>query len=217
MRKRFFLLVFALLLTASALAQAPRFRIYLIHHGWHAGIAFCQADLWRTDWPEAVRFPAYRYLEVGWGEAGYYPDPDPGAGDALRAALWPTDAVLHVAAFDYPPVRLFKGPVREIVLDSVAFRRLVTHVAGYFKRDAQGKVQQVGPGLYGRESFFYAAHGRYHLLNNCNHWVARALRAAGLPVRGALTLQDLWRQIEPLSTVPVEEVACPLPGEDDTG
>ncbi|MFO7315144.1 DUF2459 domain-containing protein, partial [Rhodothermus marinus] len=57
------------------------------------------------------------------------------------------------------------------------------------------------PGLYGRESFFYAAHGRYHLFNNCNHWVARALRAAGLPVHPGrtLTIRDLWRQIEPLS------------------
>jgi len=200
-RKRFFLLGLTLLLVGLAVAQERRFRIYLIHHGWHAGIAFCQADLEGTDWPAEVFFPERRFVEVGWGEAGYYPDPDPGAGDALRAALWPTDAVLHVAAFDHPPARIFRGPVRQIDLDSTAFRRLVAYVADYFKRDAQGGLEPVAPGLYGLESRFYAAKGRYHLFNNCNHWVARALRAAGLPVHPAraLTLGDLWRQLEPLS------------------
>ena len=208
-RKRFFLLGLTLLLVGLAVAQERRFRIYLIHHGWHAGIAFCQADLEGTDWPAEAFFPERRFVEVGWGEAGYYPDPDPGAGDALRAALWPTDAVLHVAAFDRPPALIFKGPVRQIDLDSTAFRRLVAYVADYFKRDAQGGLEPVAPGLYGMESQFYAAKGRYHLFNNCNHWVARALRAAGLPVHPAraLTLGDLWRQLEPLSQAASPEAA----------
>ncbi|SHK85557.1 conserved hypothetical protein [Rhodothermus profundi] len=213
MQKRFLSIGLALLLAGQALAQERRFTIYLIHHGWHAGIAFCQADLEGTDWPEEVRFPARRYVEVGWGEAGYYPDPDPGAGDALRAALWPTAAVLHVVAFDHPPARIFSGPVRQVELDSMAFRKLVAFVAGYFKRDAQGKLQPVAPALYGQEGQFYAARGRYHLLNNSNRWVARALRTAGLPVWPArvLTIKDLWAQIEPLSSMAEKAAACPLP------
>ncbi len=201
------------MLVGMALAQERRFTIYLIHHGWHAGIAFCQADLRGTDWPSEVFFPAQRYVEVGWGEAGYYPDPNPDAGDALRAALWPTEAVLHVAAFDYAPARIFKGPVRQLALDSTAFQKLVTYIANYFKRDAQGALQPVAPALYGRAGQFYAAKGRYHLFNNSNRWTARALRTAGLPVWPArvLTIKDLWAQIEPLSTEAEETTACPLP------
>lgn len=200
-QKRFFLLGFLLLLADLSSAQERRFRIYLIHHGWHAGIAFCQAQLKGTNWPAGAFFLAWRYIEVGWGEAGYYPHPDPGVEDALRAALWPTDAVLHIAAFDAPPAWISKRPMRQIELDSMAFQRLVAYVVDFFELDAQGRPQLVAPGLYGRESQFYAAKGRYHLFNNCNHWVARALRAAGLLVypSRALTLQDLWRQLERLS------------------
>lgn len=198
-----------LFIDLSVQAQ-PRYRVYLVHHGWHAGIAFCQKDLWDTLWPREVFFPERRFLEVGWGEAGYYPDPNPGVGDALRAALWPSRAVLHVAGFDDAPVQLFRESVRQLDLDAEAFRRLVAYVANYFARDQTGQVQRLQPGLYGRESFFYAARGRYHLFNNCNHWVARALRAAGLPVAPAraLTVGDLWQQLEPLTEASTEEAYC---------
>lgn len=201
--------VLSLFVNFSGQAQ-HRYRVYLVHHGWHAGIAFCQEDLRDTAWPKEVFFPERRFLEIGWGEAGYYPDPDPGVGDALRAALWPTRAVLHVAGFDHAPVQLFRESVRQLDLNAEAFRRLVAYVADYFVHDPSGQVQRLQPGLYGRESFFYAARGRYHLLNNCNHWVARALRTAGLPVAPAraLTVGDLWRQLEPLTEAPTEEVYC---------
>ncbi|MBA2270962.1 MAG: DUF2459 domain-containing protein, partial [Chthoniobacterales bacterium] len=41
------------------------------------------------------------------------------------------------------------------------------------------KIQELGPGLYGRVSRFYPAHGRYYFANTCNNWTARMMRAGG--------------------------------------
>jgi hypothetical protein len=65
-----------------------------------------------------------------------------------------------------------------------------------FERGDEGDLRPLGPGLYAR-SRFYAARGRYHVFNNCNHWTARTLGAAGLPVETehALTEEQLMEQV----------------------
>jgi hypothetical protein len=42
-------------------------------------------------------------------------------------------------------------------------------------------VGAIRPGLE-RYSFFYPARGNFHILNNCNSWIARALKTAGFSV-----------------------------------
>ena len=48
-------------------------------------------------------------------------------------------------------------------------------------RLADGQPVAEGPGLYG-PSLFYAGAGRFSYRNLCNHWAARLLNAAGVPV-----------------------------------
>ncbi len=170
--------------------------VYVVDHGWHAGLVLRLADL-PEGWPALDDFAGAAYLEFGWGDAGYYPHPDPGAGDLLKAGLWPTASVLHVAGLRRPPAQAF--PEREVLqveLSREGFDRLAGFVAATFARDAEGAVRARGAGLYG-DSRFYAARGRYHVFNNCNHWTARALRAAGCPVTSAYTLtaRELLRQV----------------------
>lgn len=179
--------------------------VWIIPHGWHAGLAVRLADLPPGAWPEAEALGEAAYLEVGWGEAGYFPDPAPGLLDVLRAGLWPTPSVLHVAALGLPPEEAFAG--REVVrlpLSRARLRTLVEAVRAAYARDEAGRPRPLEPGLYGPRSRFYASRGRYHVFHNCNHWAAGVLAEAGLPfapVR-SLTLPDLMAQARRIRSGP---------------
>ncbi len=197
----------------------PAYPVWVVEHGWHAGVAVRQASLRAAGvapavWPERADFPRGGYVEVGWGEAGYYPDPDPGVGDALRAGLWPTASVLHVTGFVRPPPEAF--PHREVLrleVSAEGLRALARFVHDAHLRGGSGaRAEPVREGLWDG-SLFYPGAGRYHALRNCNTWVAAALRAAGLPVApgGALTVGALMRQLRPLAEEP------PPPGAPSPG
>ena len=65
-----------------------------------------------------------------------------------------------------------------------------------------GRGETVARGLY-QDSWFYPAHGRFHLLNTCNTWTARMLTAAGVGVSpsGVNTAEDLMRRLRDLPNV----------------
>ena len=69
----------------------------------------------------------------------------------------------------------------ELHLSRRGFEAMARFVDEEYQRDREGQPVRLERGLYGA-SWFYAAHGTYHLFNTCNTWVARALRAAELPV-----------------------------------
>lgn len=150
--------------------------IYLVEHGWHAGVVIARAALPPGSWDVLEDFPDARYFEVGWGDATYYQANDPGVGTTLKAGLWPTESVLHVAAFRNPPTEVFaRRTVIRIPISDAGLDALLDFIRRYHARDSTGAVIPVGPGLYGDGSRFYAAEGRYHALNNSNVWAARAL------------------------------------------
>ena len=53
-----------------------------------------------------------------------------------------------------------------------------------------------GPGNWHKHSMFYLAEGEYSLFNTCNSWTAKALQAAGLPIRTTLKAAGLMRQLQ---------------------
>ena len=57
----------------------------------------------------------------------------------------------------------------------------------------------LGQGQYAN-SRFYAARGKYSLLQTCNTWTARALRSAGLPITSlyAVSAGNVMAQTRPL-------------------
>jgi hypothetical protein len=61
--------------------------IYLVNHGWHAGIVLKWTDIPAPLWPESKDFSNARYLEVGWGDKEYYQTPTPHFGIAIKAIL----------------------------------------------------------------------------------------------------------------------------------
>jgi uncharacterized protein (TIGR02117 family) len=163
----------------------PRTTIYLVNHGWHAGIVLPRAGLPDSVWPALGDCPGAQYLEVGWGDRDYYQEPDPHIGITLKAGLLPTASVLHIVGFDGPVPAYF--PYSEIIgigLSSAGFEHLSRTIAASFARDEAGNARPLDPDLYGN-SRFYLSRETYHLFNTCNVWTARVLRAAGLPVSPA--------------------------------
>lgn len=133
-------------------------------------------------WPPGVHAGRARYVEIGWGEAAFYPASQNDSGAALRALFWRNASVLHVVAFDAPIASYFPLAQRVALdLDSDAYRRLVAAVGESFERGADGQAIEIGAGLYG-DSRFYRSREHYHMFNTCNVWTARILKAAGLPL-----------------------------------
>lgn len=163
--------------------NAPSKNIYLVSHGWHAGIVIQRVDIPQGVWTEHKHdFPEARYLEVGWGDQDFYQTPEPTLGMKLKAVLFPTKSVLHVVGFS-DPVRTYfpNSEIIEIALSYEGFERLCKYIEQSYAKDERGEIQALGPGLYGN-SQFYQSRESYHGFRTCNVWTARALRAAGCPV-----------------------------------
>lgn len=180
-------------------AAAPH-RVYVVNHGKHAGLALRAADV-PPDWPARGDFPGAVFFEIGWGDRDYYMHPDPGAWLAIKAALWPTPAALHIAAVDNALERDFAAlEIVELAVSAHGLRRIVEYVKRSHALDAAGRPIVLGPGQYGR-SRFYASRERFYFPRTCNAWVAGALRAAGLAVDPAasITAEQLFAQLRPLA------------------
>ena len=163
--------------------------IYLVNHGWHAGIVLRLADIPDSIWPGLGDFANAQYLEVGWGDMDYYQTLDPHMGLIIKAALLPTTSVLHIVGFSGAvPVYFPYSEIIRIELPAAGFEHLVRTIAASFARDEADRAKPFGPGLYGN-SRFYLSGERYHLSNTCNVWTARALRSAGLAITPARAIR----------------------------
>ena len=213
------LLIFSAVLLAAAcqprpVAPAPgaevpeqgnprqaRVTIYVASNGWHSAIVIPRAALPPGVLPEAGDFPDAPYLSFGWGDAAYFPAPDPGLGVTFRAILRPTPAVLHLAGLASHPHQVFPADeVVELTATAPRFAALVAFLDDTFDREGAARAQAVAPGLH-RFSRFYRAKGEFHLFNTCNTWTARGLAAGGWPIRvsGTITAEDLMTQVRTLA------------------
>ena len=176
--------------------------VYVVRHGWHAGIVIARDSLPQDRLPEADDFPHARYFEFGWGDREYYPALDPTPSMALQAAVASTAATIRLRGLDEAPTGV--GPDVEVVglsLTRAELDRLSAEIAADFDRPDGGRT-----GVIARHassaSNFYPAHGQFHLFNNCNTWVATKLAAAGLPVSpsGVVTAGDVMARLQNLPT-----------------
>jgi uncharacterized protein (TIGR02117 family) len=174
---------------------APRIEVFVVNHGYHAGIVLPRALLAdlasRNDHGAlvavAARFGAYRWLELGWGDEGFYMSA-PTIGSltlvtAARALLRPRNpSVLHaVGLADHPRATFRDSDMVRLELGETGFERLLGKVNATLAAD----LRDLGPGLYG-PSLFYRAVGAFHVFNVCNHWIADLLDAAGVPTAPVL-------------------------------
>ena len=174
--------------SANSLPASLTQDVFVIEHGKHAGIAIAWDAIPAGRLPPLADLPEGRYLEIGWGDRDYYQSSAPGLGLALKAALWPTASVLHIASLPEPPEVTFplSGIIR-LELSPKGFEALLDHLGASFALDSSGAPRPLGPGLYG-QSQFYLSRERYHLLRTCNVWTAEALHRAGLPIAPLSTI-----------------------------
>lgn len=182
---------------AAPLADAPRARaetaVFVVPQGGHTGLAVRAADIPASLVPEKRDFPRAEFLEFGWGDRDFYMAATPGPWVSFKAAFLPTASVVHVAGVRGDLKSFFPGSeVLEVHVTRAGLESLLRYVHDAFERPVGATAQTLGNGFYpGRESF--------HVLRTCNVWTAGALRAAGLPVGDALTVDGIMRQVRPLA------------------
>ena len=170
-------------------SKANEEEIYLVSHGWHAGIVISGSNLS----PELAfledHFGQNSFYEIGWGDKGFYQAENVTTTLAVKAFLWPTDSVMHVAALQKSPFAVFSES--EIVPMKIAksgFENLQAQLAASFKKENSTAVKTKN-GLYGN-SLFFKGKGYYYLTNTCNTWTARMLKTSRMVRRCFLTF---WR------------------------
>jgi hypothetical protein len=80
------------------------------------------------------------------------------------------------------------------------FRQLIAYLDASFDRGGVARSKPSAPGHHAFSSF-YPAIGTFHLLNTCNTWTARGLKAAGIGVSasGVLHAEGLMNQLRGLA------------------
>jgi uncharacterized protein (TIGR02117 family) len=153
--------------------------IYVVSHGWHTGIVVKGGEIPELLLPEKNEYPNSTYIEVGWGDADFYMNPDAGISQALNAALSSDSSVMHVVWFSNAVEKYFPADeVVELTLRDKEFELLCVFLHRAFARDGTGKASALRHGYY-PQSKFYRSLEQYHLLNTCNVWTAKALQSAG--------------------------------------
>ncbi len=153
--------------------------IYITSHGWHTGIVI-EANVLAELLPNVNnRFSAKGFLEVGWGDSGFYQAKEITSSLTVQAIFWPTSSVVHIVGFNLHPEYNFPASkVVQIKVSEAELKNLAQFLASSFARSEEGKTIPMRRGLYG-DSQFYRGVGNYHLFNTCNKWTAKALYSSG--------------------------------------
>jgi uncharacterized protein (TIGR02117 family) len=163
-------------------ADEPVRSVWIVNHGMHTGIIVARRDVSPSIWPEHEAVQGFEFLEVGWGDQEYYQAARKTWWMALRAAFASSGSVLHIVGFNEPVAAFFRGAeLIELKVSRRGFDALTRFVHETYARSTSGQPIRLGAGYYPNSTFFLARRG-YHILDNCNNWTARALRAAGCPI-----------------------------------
>ena len=191
-------------------AGAAVAEIYVVSHGYHSGIVVRRAateELSNRQGSAALlamvrRFPNYQWLEIGWGDEGFYRSvPDVASltlSMAVRALFRPGNhSVVHVVGLNVQPRDAFpKSDMVRINLTAEGFSRMLERLDASISRTGEsGGPEDLGVGLYGPSKFFRSVE-TFSIFNVCNHWVARLLAAAGLPTTPVLATLPLGLMLD---------------------
>jgi uncharacterized protein (TIGR02117 family) len=162
--------------------------IFVVKHGWHAGIVLPRHALPPEALPDFPGVPASPFVEIGWGEASYYPSKDPGTCTLLAAGLWPTSSVVYVVPLQNAAPTAF--PQSEQVRIRVSRAELLAVADAVRQSLVVNEDDASDPAAEGHApgSRFFRSPFSYHAFNNCNHWAAAVLRSAGCSTRPRYTL-----------------------------
>ena len=175
-------------------------QVWVLDHGYHAGLAFSRADLKsfasEQSAPLLATYPNADWFEIGWGDRGFYFDvptlQDVTFAVGAKALLVPSESVMHIATgYGWIDDVFSRSDSISLRLAPESFENLVDAIAGQV--DLQAPLRE---SLYGTGHFYEGA-GAYHMFNTCNSWVGQMLRGAGIAVSPgmALTSKTLLREL----------------------
>jgi uncharacterized protein (TIGR02117 family) len=156
--------------------------LHLYSNGFHSDLA-APAGIFPPDHPLRRLFPNATSFLIGWGEEHFYYSDRFDLGLAIDALIPPSTSVMHVA-WDAPSASRYLGPNdgADIAISREGARAFVAYIDRALVLDVHGNVIITKTGKVAGHSFFLRTRGSFHLFNVCNHWMARALRAAGVDV-----------------------------------
>jgi len=178
---RFSFLAFSLYFLVFDVFANDSKTVFVVSHGWHTGLVIAAKDL-----PDSLRkqpaFPKTAWVEFGWGDREFYQNPDFSFWTTAKAAIWPTESVMHVAGFDTAVKDYFSLSERiTIKVGESRFNNMLHYIAQSFSYDSSGSILFIRRGLYGKGGFF-ASSRTYIWPKTCNVWTAACLEAAGLDI-----------------------------------
>jgi len=127
------------------------------------------------------------WLQIGWGDAGYYGAAKQTLLLGARALFTPTTAIVGVRCIsnlsaDFPKsTRLYP-----ITLNQPAMDAALLLISRHFKLNQSGSLTLVREKPAGE--LFFKSIGTYSILNTCNNWTAYILQEAGLKISPKLTI-----------------------------
>ncbi|MDH5432437.1 MAG: TIGR02117 family protein [Gammaproteobacteria bacterium] len=156
--------------------------VYVINHGWHTGFVIPSTVLYQKLPELKNRFGNTPYLEIGWGDKGFYQAKEITTGLTLRAIFWPTESVMHVVSVSEDIEKAFlQSDTAVLYLTDNELNALALFISGSFYFDKQKNIVKLKRGLYGN-SQFYQAVGDYYMFNTCNKWTAKGLKSFGMDI-----------------------------------
>jgi uncharacterized protein (TIGR02117 family) len=190
--------------------------IYYIYRDWHTSVMLDAATYRNLSKLPAINTsldtevaPA-GYVRIGWGDGDYYTGKNTSVVTATRALIASPYSAIQIIGYTADPFARIPEETRvPLRITEQAMRELVTYLDASF---AQGDAGNLLPlqGYVENSGVFFEASQRYGLFNTCNTWSSNALRAAGLPIRGALNLtaQSVFEQARMISAYQQQQTAA---------
>lgn len=171
--------------------------LHLYSNGYHSDIG-APAAIFPDDHPLRRLYPEARSFLIGWGDERFYYSDGTDIWLGLDALVPPSGSVFHIA-YDAPQASAYLGPNDDtaVAVSREGASRFVAFVDRFLVLDAAGAPVKTSDGKVVGQSAFLRSRGSFHLLQVCNQWMARALRAAGVNVnaRAAWLAGPLIRQV----------------------
>lgn len=156
--------------------------LHLYSNGFHSDIG-APASIFPDDHALRRLYPEARSFLIGWGEEHFYQSPGTDLMLGLDAIIPPSPTVFHIA-YNAAPSSVYLGPTDDtaVAVSAEGAAAFVALVDKYLALDPAGDAIPVAQGKVVGRSMFLRSRGSFHLFNVCNHWMAKALRAAGVNV-----------------------------------
>src|SRR5690606_12675611 len=155
---------------------------------WPSGIVVPVYTLPDSLWKDDHTYVDKYYLEIGWGDADYFPHHGLNFWYALKAVFWPTRSVLHIRPIGRKREQYYwYTDVVRIEVNNEPHQPRSLYLEGELALDKNGKIIPAAVGLF-PDSHFYEGSSSYYFPNNSNVWAARAVKRAGFPIH------PIWHQ-----------------------